>query len=292
MGVYWTLLVILRRTGLPALSAVFLLLVVVSLSLPALAEDATWHTDVRLDDALTRLSAFHGIEIRGIEATADVLVESASGDLRARLVRFLADFNYLMSESADGAVRRVIILGARGWSGAARLQTDKGKPSSLLEVKIVGELFDRAKFAGLVRSSPAVLIATLFPPATDAVFVSSGYGYRKHPILAHSAMHRGVDLAVREGTAVYAALDGRVDRQGSWGTYGKVVRIRHGPSVETLYAHLSGFAPGSGTGVRVKRGQLIGYVGSSGRSTGPHLHFEVLVAGREVDPLGYGWLGY
>ena len=112
MGVYWTLLVILRRTGLPALSAVFLLLVVVSLSLPALAEDATWHTDVRLDDALTRLSAFHGIEIRGIEATADVLVESASGDLRARLVRFLADFNYLMSESADGAVRRVIILGA------------------------------------------------------------------------------------------------------------------------------------------------------------------------------------
>lgn len=115
--------------------------------------------------------------------------------------------------------------------------------------------------------------------------ISSGYGMRRHPILGYNRMHRGVDFAAPTGTPIFAAGSGRLVRVGRFGSYGNYVRIDHGNGFETAYAHLSRFAKGMRSGRRVRQGEVIGYVGSTGRSTGPHLHFEVLKSGRQVNPL-------
>ncbi len=114
--------------------------------------------------------------------------------------------------------------------------------------------------------------------------ISSRYGMRRHPILGYDRMHRGVDFAAPTGTAIYAAGSGRLERVGRYGGYGNYIRIRHGNGYATAYAHLSRFADGMRSGTRVRQGDVIGYVGSTGRSTGPHLHFEVLKNGRQVNP--------
>ena len=103
----------------------------------------------------------------------------------------------------------------------------------------------------------------------DGARISSGYGKRKHPILGYTKMHRGVDFAAPRGTPVYAAGKGVVEYAGRNGSYGKYIRIRHGGSFKTAYAHLKGYAKGIARGKRVKQGQVIGYVGTTGRSTGP-----------------------
>ena len=119
----------------------------------------------------------------------------------------------------------------------------------------------------------------------DGARLSSHFGMRKHPILGYSRMHRGTDFAAPSGTPIYAAGNGVVEYAGRKGGYGKYVRIRHGGSYKTAYAHMKGFAKGIKKGARVKQGQVIGYVGTTGRSTGPHLHYEVHVDGKQVNPL-------
>jgi murein DD-endopeptidase MepM/ murein hydrolase activator NlpD len=119
----------------------------------------------------------------------------------------------------------------------------------------------------------------------EAGIMRSGYGWRRHPILGYSKMHTGVDWAAPRGTPILAAGNGVVERAGWEGGYGKYIRIRHAFGYETAYAHMSAFARGISAGVRVRQGQVIGYVGSTGLSTGPHLHYEVLVNGRFVDPV-------
>ena len=119
----------------------------------------------------------------------------------------------------------------------------------------------------------------------DGARLSSGYGMRKHPILGYSKLHAGVDFAAPRGTPVYAAGDGTVQRANYFGSYGNYVLIRHANGYETAYAHLNGFARGVKTGARVRQGQVIGYVGTTGRSTGPHLHYEVHVNGKKMNPL-------
>lgn len=119
----------------------------------------------------------------------------------------------------------------------------------------------------------------------DGARLSSGFGMRKHPILGYSKMHRGTDFAAPSGTPIYAAGNGVVEFAGRHGGYGKYVRIRHGGTYKTAYAHMKGFAKGVTKGARVKQGQIIGYVGTTGRSTGPHLHYEVMVSGKQVNPL-------
>jgi murein DD-endopeptidase MepM/ murein hydrolase activator NlpD len=119
----------------------------------------------------------------------------------------------------------------------------------------------------------------------DGARLSSRYGRRKHPILGYNKMHRGLDFAAPRGTPIYAAGNGTVRQAGRNGAYGKYVRIRHTGDYSTAYAHLSRFAKGIRGGKRVKQGQVIGYVGSTGRSTGPHLHYEVLKRGRQLNPL-------
>ncbi|WP_420346497.1 peptidoglycan DD-metalloendopeptidase family protein [Pelagibius sp.] len=119
----------------------------------------------------------------------------------------------------------------------------------------------------------------------DGARLSSGFGMRKHPILGYSKMHKGTDFAAPRGTPIYAAGNGVVEVAARRGGYGKYIRIRHGSSYKTAYAHLHGYAKGIKSGTRVKQGQVIGYVGSTGRSTGPHLHYEVILNGKQVNPL-------
>ena len=119
----------------------------------------------------------------------------------------------------------------------------------------------------------------------DGARLTSRYGLRKHPILGYSRMHKGVDFGARRGTPIMAAGDGVVQKAQRNGSYGKYVRIRHNGRYTTAYGHLNGYGRGVKSGRRVKQGQIIGYVGTTGRSTGPHLHYEVLVDGKQINPL-------
>ncbi|MDC3119494.1 M23 family metallopeptidase [Candidatus Pelagibacter sp.] len=113
--------------------------------------------------------------------------------------------------------------------------------------------------------------------------LSSPFGMRKHPIDGFNKMHRGTDFAAPMGTPIMASGDGVVKKAGWCGGGGNCVKIRHNSTYQTIYAHMSKFARGIKTGVRVKQGQTIGYVGSTGKSTGPHLHYEVIVNGKKVN---------
>ena len=115
--------------------------------------------------------------------------------------------------------------------------------------------------------------------------LTSGFGMRKHPLLGYSKMHAGVDFGVPHGTPIKAAGSGVIETAGRGGAYGVMVKIQHDGGYRTLYAHMSRLAEGIRTGSKVNQGQIIGYVGSTGRSTGPHLHYEVRVKDRPVNPM-------
>ncbi len=125
---------------------------------------------------------------------------------------------------------------------------------------------------------------TLMITPIDGARISSGYGNRRHPILGYSRMHKGLDFAAPAGTPIMAAGDGVVEYAGRKGSYGNYIRLRHANQYQTVYAHLSRFGRGIRVGARVKQGQTIGYVGSTGMSTGPHLHYEVHHRGHHVNP--------
>lgn len=118
----------------------------------------------------------------------------------------------------------------------------------------------------------------------DGARLSSGFGKRTHPILGYTKMHTGTDFAAPRGTPIYAAGDGTIIMAQRYGGYGNYVAIRHANGYETAYAHMNGYARGIKKGARIRQGQTIGYVGSTGRSTGPHLHYEVHVNGTKVNP--------
>ena len=113
--------------------------------------------------------------------------------------------------------------------------------------------------------------------------LSSAFGMRKHPIDGFNKMHRGTDFAAPKGTPIMASGNGIIKKAGWCGGGGNCVKIKHNSTYETVYAHMSKFAKGIKKGVRVKQGQTIGYVGSTGKSTGPHLHYEVIVNGKKVN---------
>lgn len=118
----------------------------------------------------------------------------------------------------------------------------------------------------------------------DGARVTSGFGMRRHPLLGYSKMHKGIDFGANTGTPIYASGDAIVEKAGRFGAYGNYVRLKHNNTLQTAYAHLSRYGPGIRPGTRVRQGQVIGYVGSTGRSTGPHLHYEILVNGIQVNP--------
>lgn len=115
--------------------------------------------------------------------------------------------------------------------------------------------------------------------------LTSGFGYRYHPLLNKRVMHAGIDWAGPTGTPILAAGKGVIEQAGRKGTYGNYVRIRHANGYKTAYAHMNRIAPGMHPGAKVRQGQIIGYIGTTGMSTGPHLHYEILVGKRQVDPL-------
>ena len=126
---------------------------------------------------------------------------------------------------------------------------------------------------------------TIMKTPINGARLSSRYGTRKHPILGYTKMHRGLDFAAPSGTPVFVAGDGVVEKAGWNGSYGKYIKIRHTSTYKTAYAHLSSFHKNIRVGKRVLQGKTIGYVGTTGRSTGPHLHYEVIQNNRQVNPM-------
>ena len=125
----------------------------------------------------------------------------------------------------------------------------------------------------------------LLKTPVDGAKLTSRFGMRNHPILGYTVMHRGVDFGAPPGTPIYAAGDGTIAILAMRSGYGRYINIRHNGSYSTAYAHMSAYAKGLKAGSRVRQGQVIGYVGASGRVTGPHLHYEVLRDGKQVNPV-------
>jgi murein DD-endopeptidase MepM/ murein hydrolase activator NlpD len=126
---------------------------------------------------------------------------------------------------------------------------------------------------------------TLIRTPISGARLSSSFGHRKHPVSGFNAMHKGVDFAAPRGTPIIAAGSGVIREAGWKGSFGRYIRIRHNATYDTAYAHMSRIAPNIRPGTRVKQGEIIGYVGSTGRSTGAHLHYEVMVNNRQVNPM-------
>ncbi|VVC31112.1 Peptidase M23,Duplicated hybrid motif [Cinara cedri] len=122
-------------------------------------------------------------------------------------------------------------------------------------------------------------------PLNEDYRISSKFGNRKHPIRGHTAFHKGVDYATKFGTPIYATADGNIDYIGNNGDYGKYIRIKHKDDYTTCYAHISKFNDNIKLGSKVKQGQVIAYVGSTGNATGPHLHYEIIHHNKHIDPL-------
>ena len=127
------------------------------------------------------------------------------------------------------------------------------------------------------------IIKSLMKTPINGARLSSSYGMRKHPILGYNKMHRGTDFAAPSGTPIMASGAGKITRARWCGGGGNCVKIKHNSTYQTVYAHMKSFARGIKEGRRVKQGQVIGYVGSTGMSTGPHLHYEVIVNGKKVN---------
>ena len=132
------------------------------------------------------------------------------------------------------------------------------------------------------KSGKSVQKALMKTPINGAR-LSSAFGMRKHPIDGFNKMHKGTDFAAPLGTPIMASGDGKIKKAGWCGGGGNCIVIKHNSTYQTVYAHMSKFAKGIRSGVRVKQGQTIGYVGSTGKSTGPHLHYEVIVNGKKVN---------
>lgn len=166
------------------------------------------------------------------------------------------------------------------------------RPSELLYAKLTLEdkLLEVYRFQapgevpGYYTATGEAVRKALLRTPIDGARINSGFGNRKHPILGYTKMHKGVDFAVPKGTPIMAAGDGIVERCGPYSSYGNYICIRHNGNTKTAYAHLSRYAKGVNKGTKVRQRQVIGYVGATGRATGPHLHFELIQNGKHVNP--------
>lgn len=175
---------------------------------------------------------------------------------------------YLNADGSKGRVGRLVYAGIQL----------KGRRYGVWSFKLKDGRVDYFNSKG--RSIRTALLRT----PMDGAKISSGFGMRKHPILGYTRMHRGVDFAAPKGTEVYASGDGVVEEAGRNRGLGIHVRIQHDEGYETVYGHLSELAEGLKKGDKVKQGQVIGLVGSTGLSTGPHLHYEVWLNEEAIDP--------
>lgn len=176
-----------------------------------------------------------------------------------------------------------------------RAVTESGRTvetGDLLYAELRGQVFYRFKAAGAKeaqyfdatgKNTRSALMRT---PMQSFRRVSSGFGVRRHPISGYRKMHQGIDFAAGTGTPVVAPADGVVVEARRWGGYGNWLRIRHSNGLESGYGHLSRYASGIRAGQRVSQGQVVAYVGSTGASTGPHLHYEIWRGGQRINPAG------
>ncbi len=175
--------------------------------------------------------------------------------------------------------------------------TDEGRPVRNLDIRYASMTLGGTtlKYYGFLQDDggldfyndkgEGVRKALMRTPVNGATLTSS-FGMRRHPILGYSLMHRGVDFGAPAGTPIMAAGDGVIEKRERNGTYGNYIRIRHASDYATAYGHMSRFAPEFTIGKRVRQGQIIGYVGATGRATGPHLHFEIMHHAKQVNPIG------
>lgn len=143
---------------------------------------------------------------------------------------------------------------------------------------------DQAGNTDYYDASGHSLKVALMKTPIDGAYISSGFGMRRHPISGYNRLHKGIDFAARSGTPIYAAGDGVIEVREREGGYGNYIKLTHSDGYQTAYAHMSAYASGQKKGDIVKQGDIIGYVGSSGRTTGPHLHYEVLKDGKHINP--------
>lgn len=174
-----------------------------------------------------------------------------------------------------------------------RTVTDAGRTigaEGLLYAELKNVVFYRFQPAGsrevqyFDASGKNIRQAAMAAPLRSGYRISSSYGYRRHPIAGYRKMHQGTDMAAPSGTPVVAPADGVVVEARRWGGYGNWLRIRHANGLETGYGHLSRYGSGIRAGQRVRQGQVVAYVGSTGASTGPHLHYEMWRSGQRINP--------
>ena len=149
--------------------------------------------------------------------------------------------------------------------------------------KIYRYKFDNGRIEYFDENGHSIEKSLLKTPINGAR-ISSKFGMRKHPTLGYSRMHKGIDFAAPTGTAIYAAGNGTIEYMGRRGGYGNYIKIRHNSIYSTAYGHISKFNKHLKKNMRVKQGQVIAYVGSTGLSTGPHLHYEVIYYGKQINP--------
>ncbi len=246
-------------------------------------------------DLISRVNVIHDLLsgndelVGGLEEIRDVV--DAEKDAIAEREREVADAVHVLQEKSD---ELAALRAAQAASQAAALAVRQEKRAAMKSVsRDLAELerqedqllAESRALTGVVGSSGSTGSGngSLSWPVNGPVV--SPFGWRMHPILGYRKFHSGIDIAVGYGVPIHSSAAGTVIYSSWMGGYGNVIIVDHGDGLSTLYAHQSSLA--AGNGARVSRGQVIGYIGSTGLSTGPHLHFEVRVNGNPVDPMGY-----
>lgn len=199
------------------------------------------------------------------------------------LLRYSLDFERDIHAGASFKVMFERIRNAQGQLVDGKLQyielNNKGKILAFYRTELPDGRFGYFDKDGKTNKR------SLMKTPVSGARISSKFGMRHHPVLGYNKMHKGVDFAASTGTPIYAAGDGIIEKSYYSRSYGNYVMIRHNGHYKTAYAHMSKFGKGIKNGKRVVQGEIIGYVGSTGRSTGPHLHFEVLHKGKQINPM-------
>ena len=254
-----------------------------------LAPNATENDDERVS-SLPSTSQAAGPGSRSVVAGSVALVKvSASSGLATSLA----------STGASSATLKALSEALAGFTGA-KVEVWKGRTvdgAPRLLAAAIGEGSAKKSFwwfappnepEGWFDEQGRRLGGTALTEPSGGARISSPFGIRRYyGRSSGGGFHNGIDFEGKTGMPIYAAADGTINHQGWYFNYGRTVKISHADNFESLYAHMSRFADGMGPGSRVKKGDLIGYVGSTGRSTGPHLHFSVIVNGQFVDPQPY-----
>ncbi len=241
--------------------------------------------------------------VKKLEAKVERTLAHAGGKITSSLYETAADAglpvglvsNLITAYSYDVDFQRDIKDGDAISVVYEKLQTDKGESAgtgNLVYAELtlgsrkqrIYRFTDSSGSADYYNEKGESVRKGLLRTPINGAKITSRFGMRRHPIMGYSKMHRGVDFGAPTGTPIYAAGDGTVDFVGTKGGYGNYLRIKHNTSYSTAYAHISRFASGIRSGGKVKQGQIIAYVGSTGASTGPHLHYEVMVNGGQVNP--------